>query len=305
AREWYYKCLTSHRNCTQLSGVQTDGNRPSRLLDTTATQKNGLCGIRLVATTTNVAYGYACLSHRWDKAVEDCRTTTNNLGKRLGFIALADLPTNFRDAVTIARNFNIQYLWIDSLCTVKSGDNKEDLLRELAKMAFIYQNTQLTIAAVSSPNLSDGCFMNDRSADKALLVSKDADESHCIGARILDGKGQFISIAEHYPLFTRGWVFEERLLSTRFLHCNYGEFEFECFQLSTYECDPLIAPHAGGTRKDKGKKAAQRSLRFTNNRGLFVKEVNTNSDHIVHYWRHVVQSYMELDLKKFGCSDMC
>jgi len=166
-------------------------------------------------------------------------------------------------------------------------------------MGSIYQNARLTIAAVSSPNSTDGCFINNRWPDTALLVSKTADEKYLIGARILDGKGQPVStedVNEHYPLLTRGWVFQERLLSTRFLQCNYGELAFECLGAARCECTSTIAPHAGGTRKGKGKHKAIRSLRFTNQRHLLMQGAREHKIHILHYWQTIVQTYMELQL---------
>jgi hypothetical protein len=298
-REWVADCLNNHTICAKQSAAQDDSNRPARLLDLTPTHIHNVPGIKLVETVPGVQYQYACLSHRWDEAVHACRTISDTLVQSSEFITLDKLPLNFRDAVSIARQLDIQYLWIDSLCIIQAGDGGEDLLKELAKMGSIYQNARLTIAAVSSPTSSDGCFINDRWPDTCLLVSDDANETHLIGARILDCKGQPVStedVNEHYPLLTRGWVFQERLLSTRFLHCNYGELAFECLGSSRCECKSSIAPHNGGTRKGKGKHQAIRSVRFTNQRHLLTEGAGENQVLILHYWQTVVQTYMELKL---------
>jgi hypothetical protein len=298
-REWVTECLRSHTSCAKQSAAQNDSQRPARLIDCTLVQRNGLSGVKLVGTLSGVKYQYACLSHRWDEAVHKCRTTTDNLSKNMDFLDLGDLPKNFQDAVFIVGHLDIQYLWIDSLCIIQNGDGGKDLLKELAKMGSIYQNARLTIAAVSSPNSADGCFINDKWPDICLLISDGAQETHLIGARILDRKGQPVStedVNEHFPLLTRGWVFQERLLSTRFLQCNYGELAFECLESSHCECRSIIAPHNGGTRKGKGKHKAIRSVRFTHERHLLTKGSGTNRVQILNYWRTVVQMYMELEL---------
>jgi hypothetical protein len=298
-RDWVTDCLANHTSCARQSAAQNDSNRPARLLDLTPTHIRGVPGVKLVETVRGVQYQYACLSHRWDEAVHACRTTSNNIAHNSEFIILDKLPLNFSDAVSIARQLDIHYLWIDSLCIIQAGDDGADLIQELAKMGSIYQNARLTIAAVSSPNSSDGCFINDKWPDACLLVSDNANETHLIGARILDGKGQPVSmedVNQHYPLMTRGWVFQERLLSTRFLHCNYGELAFECLGASRCECKSIIAPHSGGTRKGKGKHQAIRSMRFTNERHLLTQGAGENLVHILHYWQTVVQTYMELKL---------
>jgi hypothetical protein len=298
-RRWVTDCLNNHTNCAKRCAGQDDKSRPARLLDLTPVIKEGFSGIKLVETISGVAYHYACLSHRWDDDVHACRTTANSIATNLEFINLDALPRNFSDAVSIARHLDIQYLWIDSLCIIQAGDDGQDLLNELGKMGSIYQNSRLTIAAVSSPTSSDGCFINDKWPDIGLIVVDGANETHLIGARILDGKGQPVSTEEvndHYPLLTRGWVYQERLLSTRFLQCNYGELAFECLEDSHCECKSIIAPHNGGTRKGKGKHKAIRSVRFTNQRHLLTQGAGENQGQILHYWQTVIQMYMELKL---------
>ncbi|KAF2623957.1 hypothetical protein BU25DRAFT_164981 [Macroventuria anomochaeta] len=146
--------------------------RPTRLLDVTVTEEDGQPGLHLFETTPGRSYEYVCLSHRWDDEVDSHKTTTQNLVEVMKSINLANLPGNFRDAVAITRELGIQYLWIDSLCIVQEGDNGQDLGREIAKIGFMYQNAQLTIAAVSSPNSSLGYFMNDRWPNICLQMSQ-------------------------------------------------------------------------------------------------------------------------------------
>lgn len=208
------ECLSSHRSCSAQTSAQDDNTRPARLLD-----MSGCCrsGIRLIETKSGTSYQYACLSHRWDNAVADHKTTTENLPSRLSSLALRKLPVNFRDAVSIARGLNIKCLWIDSICIIQDGDNGADLNRELAKMGFIYQNAHLTIVAVSSSDSSGGCFPRPAS-DVCFSVPNNTQDDYLIGARVLDKKGHAVSIDDinaHYPLLTRGWVFQEVLLSPR------------------------------------------------------------------------------------------
>ena len=225
------ECSSIHDNCQATSTTQDDSNRPARLLDITRIHRGSEVGIKLIETPSGSSYRYACLSHRWWDAVKDHRTTTENISKFQEFINLRLMPANFRDAVGIARDLKIQYVWIDSLCIIQSGDGGEDVGRELGKMRSIYQNAYLTIAAVSSRNSSEGCFVIDQWPDIGFLVSDNAKTAHLIGARVLDRKGILVSFEnaeKRSPLFSRAWVFQERLLSRRILLCNYGEFESSC-----------------------------------------------------------------------------
>lgn len=150
-------------------------------------QHDGKVGIRLIETKPGKPYHYACLSHPWDMSVLNCRTTTNHILERLDFIEIDQLPTNFREAISIARSLIIGYLWIDSLCIIQN--NSEVLLKELAKMDSIYQNAHLTIAAVSSPKSSDGCFMGARWPDICMIVEHTTKEAFIVSARVLDKGG--------------------------------------------------------------------------------------------------------------------
>jgi hypothetical protein len=296
-RDWMHECTSSHKICSQESTVQHNETRPTRLLDLNSMQRDGEFGIRLIETETGSPYQYACLSHRWDVAVKGCQTTIDNSLEMLDFIDCNQLPMNFCEAIAITRCLDIRYLWIDSLCIVQ--DREEDLLGELAKMGSIYQNAHLTIAAVSSPNSSDGCFMGDRWPDTCLMIEHTTNGASLVGARVLDKRGQPQSTGDfrnHYPLLTRGWVFQERLLSKRMLLCNYGELAFECVQSSCCECGSKIAPHVGG----KNGAAAIRSMLFTRQRRLLIHTPTQNDASrrktILDYWRTIVETYMQLEL---------
>ncbi len=98
---------------------------------------------------------YMTLSHRWGgKRV--ITTTMATLSARTAGIPMRDLPKTFADAVNVCRRLGVRYLWIDSLCIIQ--DSREDWEREAERMANIYTNSYLTIAASSSPDSGGGCF---------------------------------------------------------------------------------------------------------------------------------------------------
>lgn len=270
---------------------------PARLVDLTTRSS-----IRLIETAPGIAYQYACLSHRFDDALRLCELTLDKLPKYLVHISLDDLPKTFCDAICIARRLDIQYLWIDSLCIIQRGDSGVDLRGELGKMGFIYQNGLLTISAISSPNSSGGCFINEKWPDIGLIISSGTGESNLIGGRVLDKKGPPTSIEavyEHYPLLRRGWVFQERLMSTRLLTCNYGEFAFECLESSHCECNSILSPHLGKNSKHNAQ------MKFTEKRRFLLLDTppelardaqNGWRSTAMQYWKTMIGTYMQLDL---------
>ncbi len=58
--------------------------------------------------------------------------------------------------MNVARMLEVQYAWVDSLCIIQ--DDGDDWQREASKMAEIYANSYLTVAASSSSNSLGGCF---------------------------------------------------------------------------------------------------------------------------------------------------
>ncbi|KAK3718637.1 hypothetical protein LTR37_004854 [Vermiconidia calcicola] len=301
-RQWIGDCLDSHNICAKYGAKQDESSRPARLIDLKAITHGRRTGVRLVDTDTGGPSRYACLSHRWDGEVLRCQTTTQNLGQRSEFLALEDLPRTFRDAVDIARDLGVEYLWVDSLCIIQSGDDGEDLDKELGKMSAIYQSAYLTIAAVSSPTSSEGCFVCEQWPDLCFSVADVSHNTHLIGARILDKSGipaSTAEVADRYPLLTRAWVLQERLLSPRLLQCNYGEFTFDCLECSQCECRSSLAPHPEYNIRGRSiglKDSAFRRRRLpVDGRGRRGAELAWKQE-TFEYWRFSVTMYMRLGL---------
>ncbi|RSM00053.1 hypothetical protein CEP52_009355 [Fusarium oligoseptatum] len=59
----------------------------------------------------------------------------------------------------IARELKVRYLWIDALCIIQNEDDHEDWKRECGKMARIYRNSYLTVAATWANSATGGCFI--------------------------------------------------------------------------------------------------------------------------------------------------
>ncbi len=104
---------------------------------------------------------YSTLSHCWgDKQV--ITTTTMTLESRKRLISWNELSKTFQDAMMITQRLGLQHIWIDSLCIVQ--DDKLDWETESKKMATIYENSLLTIAAAKAMNGTEGCFSERQNA---------------------------------------------------------------------------------------------------------------------------------------------
>lgn len=138
-------CFRNHNECVTQFGHPL----PTRLLDLSES-----C-IRLAQPSRDDEAPYIALSHCWGLACI-ATTTTSNFTARKQNIAIKELPKTFQDAIEITRGLGVHYLWIDSLCIIQ--DSEADWERESSKMASIYKNAYLTVAASRSSDGSGGCF---------------------------------------------------------------------------------------------------------------------------------------------------
>ncbi|KAH8744412.1 heterokaryon incompatibility protein-domain-containing protein [Hyaloscypha finlandica] len=236
-KAWLDECC-SHKACRQtMSGTSVDANDallPSRCIEVTGPEE----GLKLVKTMGKGKY--LTLSHRWGEAARLCRTTLDNYAERLEGRGLDNLSQLFQDAIGVARRLGIPYIWIDSLCIIQPRDGKNEAEEDLAdweieseKMARYYQGSLFTIAATSGSE-SDGLF-----PDRVVI------EREIVRLPYRDTTGQqqgyfyivypFLCMDDEYTeavhranLLTRGWVFQEWLLSRRVVcYTPVGTF-FEC-----------------------------------------------------------------------------
>jgi hypothetical protein len=110
-------------------------------------------------------------------------------------------------------------------------------------MSDIYQNAVLTIAATSSTGDNEGCCARDARHTRALEVDIPEHIKDCrIAVRrpLNHWDVQTVSsMTRHFPLLTRGWAFQERLLSRRVLHICESELVWECREACKCECGGL------------------------------------------------------------------
>lgn len=154
---------------------------------------------------------YLTLSHRWGQN-STLRLLKANLGQFKEGILLQYLPKTFREAAMIAAELGYRYLWIDALCIIQ--DDPQDWLEQSAKMCTVYRNSCCTIAAHTS--LWGNLGFLEQTASSATLQSKIQ--------KLWRRTSSSASSPAQSPsvLNTRGWVFQERILSKRILHFAHG-----------------------------------------------------------------------------------
>ena len=224
-------CILGHDRCSN----QRNARLPTRVLD--LGNSNG--SIRLIETHGSLG-SYICLSHSWGGHSTILCTKETYAGYQDN-VAWDTLPLLFQDTVEVCRMLGVRYLWIDKLCIIQQ--DADDWAREGSKMAQVFEGSLLTIGAAISRGDTDSLFFQDKKRTASLRhhvgQMKDG-SSYTIYSRLYnryhptDGFSQG-NIIENYPLMTRAWVYQERLLAPRILYFG-EELTWECRKFSACEC---------------------------------------------------------------------
>ena len=195
---------------------------PTRVIDVNV--QDGSSDLRLYHPPKGYNLPYVALSHCWgpSKTPPSSKTTKDSVSSFENEILTSTLPTSFQDAVYITRQLNIRYLWIDSLCIIQ--DDEDDWEIESAKMASIYQNAYVTIAATASASCKDTLLTPRQSATILEFTGKDG-IPETIHSRLHPAGSQSLLDS---PLFKRGWAFQEMILSPRVLHFAEDQLYWKC-----------------------------------------------------------------------------
>ncbi|KAL8692931.1 MAG: hypothetical protein Q9218_002132 [Villophora microphyllina] len=239
AKRWLETCLSSHELCNPKPAAL-----PKRLIDITPCRRRELPRVLetdAMAQDSDIRSSYVCLSHCWGKQ-PIIRTTKSSLNRHRDGIPWQELPKTFQDAINISLDFNIDYIWIDSLCIVQ--DDEIDWHEQAGQMASVYQNCLFTIVAIASSDGSGGCYRTpgqDYSQNLEFTRSSKSGEVCSVFARkriqhpdneVHSGLGLNIGA----PLIDRAWAFQEHFLAPRLLQYTATEIMWECNEMLTCEC---------------------------------------------------------------------
>jgi hypothetical protein len=258
---WIDDCVRNHPHCCKpLPGQENDDQtgpwRPKRLLDLGDNPRNA---IRLV-DGTGTAGPYATVSHVWNRrrGVSELELDSHSLPRLMEErIRWRDLPPVYQDAVVIASEQNIRYLWIHALCVVQN--DVEDLNWHVEQAHRTYGHSYLNIALERSTHLHETCLGTrwlDRSQgvevqDIEIPVFKDG-KPYKLYARpavhYRESHSKWTVFPYHYwfapqdfpkrPLLESMDFVQEQIISPRTLHVDTTEMAWECRVQTGCECDP-------------------------------------------------------------------
>ncbi|KAI0839325.1 HET-domain-containing protein [Hypoxylon sp. FL0890] len=238
ARDWIRECDQSDDRCNRYRQFDY---LPTRVIDVSR-QEDKI----FVTEADGCQRGrYIALSHCWGN-FKPIQTTVVSLPKfRTQGINLESLPRTFRDAVLVARFLDCPFLWIDSLCIIQ-GD-REDWAREAPRMAEVYSNSYLTVAAVSSADCTGGLFYQNDERQVKYEIKRELEDGTSMKIYVrpaIDHSpiDQGLALLPPNPLYPapllhRGWFFQEFIFSPRILFFTNWEILWQCYQRLTCICE--------------------------------------------------------------------
>jgi hypothetical protein len=140
AKRWLDACDAKHQKCK----VCQDVDLPTRILRLDVST-------RMVHLTSGAGIRgkYAALSYCWG-GHNPIVTTKQNLQEQENGLEMSLLPPLFRDVIDVVLSLDVTYLWIDALCIVQ--DDLQEWAQEAARMADVFSNAYITIAATDATN---------------------------------------------------------------------------------------------------------------------------------------------------------
>lgn len=172
---------------------------------------------------------YLALSYVWGQQ-PNFKTKKHILSFLLepGSLNCCQIPQTIRDAMDVVFQLNERYLWVDALCIVQDDDAvKFDLINQMHET---YENALITIVAASG-----------ESCESSLFGATPFQANAARSVEVVDGlplvwtPADLQSTLQESLYDTRGWTFQERLLSRRCLYFTDVQVYMTCRQTSERE----------------------------------------------------------------------
>lgn len=249
---WMLQCRSQHHKCK----IGVEKHFPKRIL---FIKDPASLNVRLIENADTLSSEpYVCLSHRWmpqTKASSLTRDKSKMYQKRIPRGVFYEL---LRDTVEATYRLGFRYLWIDCLCIYQ--DDIQDWHIQASEMSSIYENAAITISALSSDTTpgSQSLFARQLPQDTLTVGTYAGREIFLRHCHYDDHPFQispdrpglpYANPTPDYPLISRGWAYQERLLSKRTIHFTKKELIWECKEAMWCECrfdERLRRSHARG-----------------------------------------------------------
>jgi hypothetical protein len=235
-KTWIEVCQRDHQVCKNRQDIPFSATEPQfRLIDVGNSVEST---VYLVNSGDIVGdFNYITLSHRWKEETHKTKLTRSNLHQYLTCMPYMDWPATFRQTISIARQLQIKYVWIDSLCIIQ---DKQDWAVQSQLMHRIYAGGVLNLAEVATPTMANGLqvYRDPLEISPCILSGRAPEYGTSVRHFLCWRPNEFRDRVDNSPLYQRGWTFQERLLSKRTVHFG-PQLYWECAALHASETFPI------------------------------------------------------------------
>ncbi|KAJ1323750.1 HET domain-containing protein [Microdochium nivale] len=185
---------------------------------------------------------YIALSYCWGPPAPTLRLDHGTLTAMTSGFRESALSKAHRDTIHLARALGVKYVWIDALCIIQ-GD-ADDWARESMRMASVYGNAALTIIAgrsadarLSFATLPSAQQKSQPQRPPPCLIPLSRTAGGTSTGRETDnlvGVGMLRSRLAG-PTTSRGWCFQEDLLSRRVIIFGQAQLTYRCRNGKVFE----------------------------------------------------------------------
>ncbi|KAG1730521.1 heterokaryon incompatibility protein-domain-containing protein [Suillus paluster] len=177
---------------------------------------------------------YVALSYMWGGIGAEYWTTKDNIAERStpGGLNTGHFPETITDSIQLVRQLGERYLWIDTLCIIQ--DDMEDKIYQINAMDLIYGGSYFTIFAAGGTSARDplpGLRSRTRTPQQHIEVIQ--------GLHLAVPLPPPIGALTLSAWNTRGWTYQELMLSRRRIYFTGQQVYFEC-RLDIF-CEDVVA----------------------------------------------------------------
>ncbi|KAI1862475.1 hypothetical protein JX265_009189 [Neoarthrinium moseri] len=246
-------CVQNHRPCRSYQDEMRKvlgGGWPRRILKI----NNRGSKIKLVEFQPAMEQKYVALSYCWGDQRKQFRAIASTLPALRKGVKVSQLPVTIKDAIKVSISLGIDLIWIDAMCIIQ--DDRADWKTEALKMATVYSNSLVTVIASEAKSCDQGFLSNKRNHSVVLGEVQVESKPVVIRGRVLRDWGHHRNgpqSPENYqhqcldPVDTRGWILQERLLSSRYISFTSGEIQWGCQDCKVCECDQPLQQDLAST----------------------------------------------------------
>ncbi|PQE07936.1 heterokaryon incompatibility protein [Rutstroemia sp. NJR-2017a WRK4] len=218
ANEWLQDCMHNHKDCGPLTALPS----PTRIINVGSQASSKHPFLDVDAPRDHCMW--AALSYQWGGS-DELKLKAETFARLKSGIPVGDFPSTLRDAILITRELGLQYIWIDALCIFQ--DSEDDWNAEAGRMRDVYAGAAITIVAANSLSTAAGIHAErplETDSNGQCQLAWSCEET------VLLRPASHISqrVANSSPWFTRGWTFQEGLLSPRTLSYGRDQLVWEC-----------------------------------------------------------------------------